>query len=58
MKENKQIESNIEIHVGPQVYCSENVKSVEINEETNLICNCSKVHLKKNIYWISIFIKS
>ena len=47
MKENKQIESNIEIHVGPQVNCGENVESVEINEETNLICNCSKVHLKK-----------
>ena len=43
MKENIQIESNIEIHVGPQVNCGENVKSVEINEETNLICNCSKV---------------
>ena len=47
MKENKQVENNIEIHVGPRVNCGENVKSVEINEETNLICNCSKVHLYK-----------
>ena len=44
MKENKKIESKIEIHVGPQVNCGDNVGSVEINEETNLICNCSKVH--------------
>ena len=45
MNENKQIEGNVEIHIGPQVDCGDNVVSVEINEKTNLICNCSKVHL-------------
>ena len=45
MKENKQNEGNFEIHVGPQVNCGDNVESVEINEKTNLICNCSKVNL-------------
>ena len=51
MKENKQVDGNVEIHVGPQVDFGDNVVSVEMNEEiiykTNLICNCSKVHEKK-----------
>ena len=47
MNENIQIQDNVEIHVGPQVNIGENanVVSVEINEKTNLICNCSKVNL-------------
>ena len=46
MMENKLVERNVEIHVGPKVNCSDNVvvESVEINEKTNIICNCcSKV---------------
>ena len=47
MNENIQIQDNVEIHVGPQVNIGENanVVSVENNEKTNLICNCSKVNL-------------
>ena len=47
MKENKQIEGNFDIHVGPEVNCGDNVVYIEINEKRNLICNCSKVNFKK-----------
>ena len=47
MNENIQIQDNVEIHMGPEVNIGENanVVSVENNEKTNLICNCSKVNL-------------
>ena len=32
-----------EVNVGPQINC-ENVDSVEINDKTNLLCNCSRVY--------------
>ena len=36
MKENKQIEGNFDIHVGPEVNCGDNVLTVEIKEKTIL----------------------
>ena len=61
MTENRQVDDNVEIHVGPQVNFGDNVVSVEMNEEisykTNLICNCSKVHEIFFILLILIFDK-
>ena len=35
---------NVEVNVGPQINCADAVvESIEINDSTNLICNCSKV---------------
>ena len=33
----------VEVNVGPQINCAEAVESIEINDNTKLICNCSKV---------------
>ena len=33
----------VEVNIGPQIKCADAVESVEINDSTNLICNCSKV---------------
>ena len=33
----------VEVNVGPQINCTERVESIEINDSTKLICNCSKV---------------
>ena len=33
----------VEVNVGPQINCADAVESIEINDSTNLICNCSKV---------------
>ena len=56
MKENKHMEL---IHVGPLVDCGDNnVVSVEINEKRNLICDCSKVHLRNLTLIHSFLLKS
>ena len=34
---------NVEVNVGPQINCADAVESIEINDSTNFICNCSKV---------------
>ena len=41
MERQKQI--NNELHVGPQINCPENIESIEIHDNTNIVCNCSKV---------------
>ena len=33
----------VEVNVGPQINCADPVESIEINDSTKLICNCSKV---------------
>ena len=33
----------VEVNIGPQINCADAVESVEINDSTKLICNCSKV---------------
>ena len=39
----------VEVNVGPQTNSADTVESIEINERTNLICNCSKASMiKKN----------
>ena len=36
-------QKSVEVNVGPQVNCGDAVESIEINDSTKLICNCSKV---------------
>ena len=39
---------NVEVNVGPQINCDDAVvESIEINESTNLICNCNKASMIK-----------
>ena len=35
----------VEVNVGPQINFADAVESIEINDTTNLICNCSKVSI-------------
>ena len=37
------LKKNVEVNIGPQVNCGGPVESIEINDTTKLICNCSKV---------------
>ena len=41
MERKKEIKN--ELHIGPQINCADNIGSIEINDNTNIICNCSKV---------------
>ena len=41
----KKSKKNVEVNVGPQVNCRGPVESIEINDTTKLICNCSKVSI-------------
>ena len=35
----------VEVNVGSQINCADAVESIEINDTTNLICNCSKASI-------------
>ena len=37
--------TNVKVNVGPQINCADTVEAIEINDTTNLICNCSKVNI-------------
>ena len=39
----------VEVNIGPQINCAEaaTVETIEINDSTKLICNCSKVTIIK-----------
>ena len=34
---------NVEVSVGPQINCADTVEAIEINDTTNLKCDCSEV---------------